>query len=344
MVKTKQIERIDPPAGIPGGEVVIEVSGATSKGGHALQAWFGGEPAHIVAATGRRALALVPELNNGGEIEVSVDANGKSAKPARFITGRKLAGDLHPVANPAFDPTDGSLFVTKSGARGEHVPVSLYRISSDGDIEEFSGDIINPTGIAFDRIGRMFVTSRLEGTIYRVTPLKEVVMFAGELGIATGLAFNRQGEMFAGDRGGKIYRVNEIGEAEPWAELEPSVSAYHLACGPDDALYVTGPTVSSFDSISRFDDDGRGSVFFRGLGRPQGLAFDRDGNLYVVASLRGRRGIVRISPDGNDARIVVAGMNLVGLAFSPKGELVVATNESVYSLPLGIYGILLDQV
>ena len=189
MVKTKQIERIDPPAGIPGGEVVIEVSGATSKGGHALQAWFGGEPAHIVAATGRRALALVPELNNGGEIEVSVDANGKSTKPARFITGRKLAGDLHPVANPAFDPTDGSLFVTKSGARGEHVPVSLYRISSDGDIEEFSGDIINPTGIAFDRIGRMFVTSRLEGTIYRVTPLKEVVMFAGELGIATGLAF-----------------------------------------------------------------------------------------------------------------------------------------------------------
>ena len=344
MVKTKQIERIDPPAGIPGGEVVIEVSGATSKGGHALQAWFGGEPAHIVAATGRRALALVPELNNGGEIEVSVDANGKSAKPARFITGRKLAGDLHPVANPAFDPTDGSLFVTKSGARGEHVPVSLYRISSDGDIEEFSGDIINPTGIAFDRIGRMFVTSRLDGTIYRVTPLKEVVMFAGELGIATGLAFNRQGEMFAGDRGGKIYRVNEIGEAVPWAELEPSVSAYHLACGPDDALYVTGPTVSSFDSITRFDDDGRGSVFFRGLGRPQGLAFDRDGNLYVVASLRGRRGIVRISPDGKDARIVVAGMNLVGLAFSPNGELVVATNEAVYSLPLGIYGILLDQV
>ena len=51
---------------------------------------------------------------------------------------------------------------------------------------------------------------------------------------------------------------------------------------------------------------------------------------------------MRISPDGKDARIVVAGMNLVGLAFSPKGELVVATNEAVYSLPLGIYGTLLD--
>jgi sugar lactone lactonase YvrE len=136
--------------------------------------------------------------------------------------------------------------------------------------------------------------------------------------------------------------VNEIGEAKPWAQMEPSVSAYHLAFGPDDALYVTGPTVSSFDAITRFDEDGDSTVFYRGLGRPQGLALDREGNLYVAASFRGRRGIVRISPDAAQVDIVVAGMNLVGLAFSPKGEMVVATNEAVYSLPLGIYGTLLD--
>jgi sugar lactone lactonase YvrE len=115
-----------------------------------------------------------------------------------------------------------------------------------------------------------------------------------------------------------------------------------LAFGPDDALYVTGPTVSSFDAITRLDNDGESTVFYRGLGRPQGLAFDGGGNLYVAASLRGRRGIVRISPDAAQAEIVVAGMNLVGLAFSAKGEMVVATSDAVYSLPLGIYGTLLD--
>jgi glucose/arabinose dehydrogenase len=175
-----------------------------------------------------------------------------------------------------------------------------------------------------------------------MTALKEAVVFAGDMGIATGLAFNREGEMFVGDRSGAIFRVNGIGEAQPWAEMEPSVSAYHLAFGPDDALYVTGPTVSSFDAIMRFDDDGEPTEFYRGLGRPQGLAFDREGNLYVAASLRGRRGIVRISPDAAQAEIVVAGMNLVGLAFSAKGEMIVATNEAVYNLPLGIYGTLLD--
>jgi len=48
--------------------------------------------------------------------------------------------------------------------------------------------------------------------------------------------------------------------------------------------------------------------------------------------------VVKISPDGMHAELVVAGMNLVGLAFGQQGEMVVATNEAVYSLPLGIEG------
>src|SRR2546430_17198799 len=92
MVKTKQIERIDPPAGIPGGEVVIEVSGATSKGGHALQAWFGGEPAHIVAATGMRALALVPELNNEGQSRALIVLVRETEETARMHSRREIEG------------------------------------------------------------------------------------------------------------------------------------------------------------------------------------------------------------------------------------------------------------
>jgi sugar lactone lactonase YvrE len=71
------------------------------------------------------------------------------------------------------------------------------------------------------------------------------------------------------------------------------------------------------------------------------MAFDAAGNLYVAAALRGRRGIVRISADGQEAALAVAGMNVIGLAFSADGRMVVATNEAVYSLPLGIRGTLL---
>jgi sugar lactone lactonase YvrE len=302
--------------------------------------WFDTEQSPIVALGPKRILAFVPELKRSGEVEVTVEAKGVKSQPATFTAGARLAEDLHPVANPAFDPDDGALFVTRSGPRGEQLPVSLFRIDTNGNVTEFSGDIPNPTGIAFDNYGQMFVSSRLDGTVYRVTPFKEAVPYAKNLGIATGIAFDSAGTMYVGDRSGTIYKVNSIGEEQAWVQLEPSVSAYHLAFGPDDSLYVTGPTVTSFDSIYRIGKDRQVGVFFRGLGRPQGLAFDKQGNLYLAASYKARRGILRISPDGKEAEMLLAGMNLVGLAFSHSGNLIVASNDSVYSVAVGIQGLL----
>ena len=338
-----RIEGIDPEAAIPGGEIVVACEGFDASGIGTSGCLFDGERGHLVAASDKRVMVLVPENNFGGSVQVSLESAGEYSDSRDFTVGTKLAEDLHPVTSPAFDPDDGALFVTRSGSRGQQLPITIFRIDTNGEVQEFSGDIINPTGIAFDSSGQMFVTSRMEGTVYRITPFKEVVPFAQNLGVATGIAFDRQGRMYVGDRTGTIYRINGIGEEQSWAQVEPSVSAYHLAFGPDDALYLTGPTVSSHESVVRIDSDGTSSVFFRGLGRPQGLAFDREGNLYVAASLRGRRGIVRINPSGSDAELLVAGMNVVGLAFSAEGDMAVATNEAVYTLPLGIKGTLLEE-
>lgn len=342
MSEAGKIVRVNPGAGIPGGEVAIECEGFDTSRIGTCRAWFADSQARMIAVSTRRVLAIVPETSGEGEVEVTLESNAQRSAPAKLSVGTKLAEDLHLVANPAFDPDDGSLYVTRSGSRGQQFPVTVFRIDVNGEISDLTGDVSNPTGIAFDHSGQMFVTSRLDGNVYRLTPFKEPVAFAKNLGVATGLAFDREGRMYVGDRTGTIYRVNGIGEEKPFAQLEPSVSAYHLAFGPDDALYVTGPTVSSFESVMRIDRSGEASVFYRGLGRPHGLAFDREGYLYVAASLRGRRGIVRIMPDGRDAEMLVAGMNVVGLAFSSAGDMVVAANEAVYSLPLGIRGTLVN--
>lgn len=335
-----KILNIDPVYGIAGGEIVIDCAGFDTSDPASCAVLIGDSPAPIVACGPQRVLAIIPETK-GGKVEVRLGSREQLSEPAQITVARKLAGDLHPVANPAFDPDDGALFVTRSGSRGEELPVTLFRIDISGDVAEYSGDIANPTGIAFGQDGEMFVSSRLEGVVYKVNPFKEAMSFARNLGVATGIAFDRNGVMHVGDRTGTIFKVNGIGEERAWTQVEPSVSAFHLAFGPDDSLYVAGPTVTSFDSIWRVNPDGDVDVFFKGLGRPQGLAFDRDGNLYVAAALRGRRGIVRISPDG-DARVVVAGTNLIGLAFSSSGEMAVVSIDSVYSLPMQIKGTLLQ--
>lgn len=340
MSAAANILAIDPVYAIAGGEVVIDCEGFDTRDPRECAVLIGDVPAQIVAVGPRRVLVTVPETK-GGELEVRLLTGATLSEPAPLTVARKLAADLHPVANPAFDPDDGALFVTRSGSRGEELPVTLFRIDLSGEVSEYSGDIPNPTGIAFGSDGEMFVTSRLEGVVYKITPFKEAVAFARNLGVASGIAFDPDGTMYVGDRTGTIFKVNGIGEERAWVQIEPSVSAFHLAFGPDDSLYVTGPTVTSFDCVWRIDPDGKIDVFFKGLGRPQGLAFDNQGNLYVAASLQGRRGIVRISPDGRDAKLVVAGVNLIGLAFSSAGEMAVVSIDSVYSLPTQIKGTLL---
>lgn len=342
MDERRVITRIDPTAAIPGGEILIECENYDTSNLRACRALFDGERSWLVGASPRRVLAIVPESDWDSEVGVRLESGDERSAPAPLNVGRKLADDLHMVASPAFDPDGGALYVTRSGTRGQREPVSLFQIDTGGVIHDVTGDITNPTGIAFDASGQLFVTSRNDEIVYRLSQFNEAVPFARNLGVATGLAFDRQGRMYVGDRTGTIYRVNAIGEVQPWAQLEASVAAYHLAFGPDDALYVTGPTVSSYDTVMRINaSGGDAEVFFRGLGRPSGLAFDTEGFLYVAASYRARRGIVRISPDASEARLVVAGMNLVGLAFSAQGDMVVATNEAVYSMPLGIHGTLL---
>lgn len=345
-----KINRVTPQAAIPGGEVIIECENFPIKRSSDYRCYFNMVQADIHGASPRRVLATIPnripkESYKDGEGITNVKLfcdNNYSNTFQRILTGEKLHDGLHLVANPAVDPSDNSLIVTRSGSRGQQLPVTLFRLFPDGDLEEISGDVMNPTGIAFSPSGELFVTSRAEGAVYRINKQNEALQFASDLGIATGLAFDKSGAMYVGDRAGTIYKISSIGDSEIFATLEQSIAAYHLAFGMDGALYVTRPNVASFDSVMRIDADGEVSTFYRGLGRPQGLAFDREGNLYVAASIKQRRGIVRISPVGTSADLFVAGMNIVGLCFGTDGDMFVATNEAVYRLPLGIYGALLD--
>jgi DNA-binding beta-propeller fold protein YncE len=342
MNKAGRILSVNPPYALPGGEVIIECEGFNVDLDNGYGAFFDGQSARLTGASANRLIALVPENFDTHEVEIYLESGGERSESVNIIVGRKVAEDLHIVANPAVDPKDDSLILTRSGSRGQQLPVTLFRLEADDYLQEMSADIANPTGLAFDSTGQLFVTNRADGEVSRITGSEEVVPYASELGIATGIAFDKNGVMYVGDRSGTIYRVSGFDAPENFATLEPSVSAYHLAFDPAGNLCVAAPGLSSFDSVICFDRDGNEREFYRGLGRPQGLAFDRDGNLYVAACLRGRRGIVKISAGGQQAEIFVAGMNVVGLCFNRKGDLVAATNESVFILPLKIYGILLD--
>ena len=326
------IEAIEPAAALPGGEV--RIVGRSLKPPHLArpEVKFTGVAGSIVVSSEDFIIARVPYGAHSGE--VTIQANGHESNPRELKIAETVAENLHPVANPAID-LEGNIFVTFSGQRGQKVPVSIYKIDTNYNVKPFLSDLMNATGLAFDPQGQLYVSSRYDGTVYRVSPNGSITTYAEGMGIATGIAFDRQGSLYVGDRSGTIWRIAPDRQIFVYATLEPSVAAYHLAFAPDGLLYVSGPTTSSFDAIHSVDSHGTVNTFYRGLGRPQGLAFDGQGNLYVAASLHGKRGIVRITPD-KKASLVLSGHQIVGLAFTRSGGAVVATKDSVFHLAWGI--------
>ena len=169
-------------------------------------------------------------------------------------------------------------------------------------------------------------------TVYRVAEDGSFEVVVSELGVACGLAFSPDGTLYVGDRSGTVFRVASSGRAVAFATLPSSVAAYHLAWGPDDGLYLTGPTLASYDSVYRIDRTGKVDRMAARFGRPQGLAFDAHGSLHVVEALAGLSGVCRLGSDGAAAAEVLSARNLVGLAFDPTGGVVVASSDTVYRL------------
>jgi sugar lactone lactonase YvrE len=252
---------------------------------------------------------------------------------------RQLSEGLHPVTSPAVSRS-GMIYATISGPRGKLTPVSIVRVSPDGRGTPFVTGILNATGLAFNPEGDLFVTSRAEGNVYRIDPSGESTVYAEGMGVATGAAFDAQGNLFVGDRSGTIFKIDPQRKIFVYATLEPSVAAYHLAVNAEGVLFVTAPALNSNDAVWAIDTHGQSSVWYRGLGRPQGLALSKDGDVYVTACLHGRRGLVRITAAG-EASLALAGPNLVGVAFSPLGTTILATSDAVYDVDLGVEGMTL---
>ena len=326
------ISQVTPTAAIAGGELQIRGKGFAHS--ERPKVTIGEVGAPVIIGSDSFVIARVPEGATAGELVIESGAHA-SASWACDI-GVMLADNLHPVTNPAVD-SFGNIFSTFSGSRGQKVPVAVYKIDLNFAMKPFINELMNATAMAFDTQGMMYISSRYDGFVYQVTPNGSMSVFVEGMGVATGIAFDYEQNLYVGDRSGTIFKISPTRQIFVFATLEPSISAYHLTFGPDGYLYVTGPTTSSFDAVYRIGHDGEVETFYRGLGRPQGMAFDEEGRLYVAASIAGRKGVVRIYPDKR-ADLFLSGPGIVGLAFTPSRAMVVTTTNAIYRVDVGIKG------
>jgi uncharacterized repeat protein (TIGR02543 family) len=170
----------------------------------------------------------------------------------------------------------------------------------------------NPTGIAVDGAGNVFVADSENGTIRKISPNQVVLTFAGSAGNFGSVNGSRTNARFFGPQG---IAVDSAGALYVADSANATIRKITTA-GEVSTLAGFAGTINSFDGA------GTNANFFQ----PQGIAVDNGGNVYVTDSLN--HTIRKISPAG-----VVS--TLAGLAGNPGGS--DGTNSKArFNRPAGI--------
>ncbi len=200
---------------------------------------------------------------------------------------------------------DGSIWC--GGERGQ-----IFRLPPDGSrIEQVATTDGFCLGMAFDGDANLFVCDLKYAAVFRMDGRSgRVERFADgvpgrPIAIPNYPAFDAEGRLYVsdshafGEPGPGVFRFEADGRGELWY-AEDVVFANGLAFAPDgSALYVAETFAPGVFRIPILPDGSAGTreeVASFGTALPDGLAFGRDGNLYVGCYEPSQ--VLRVTPDG----------------------------------------------
>ena len=321
------IDSIYPKIILPGGILEIDGKGFKPWKLNNKHIKFENNNVNIIAVSENKLVIELPKKAKGGELYI--DCNDNKSNKIDIYIPTPIVTKLHNVDNPVIDK-NGNIYATYSGKRGQHLPVSIFKIiPPDFDKHIFISEIPNPTSLAIDNNNVLFISSRMTGKIYKCIEYDNYEVYAQGLGVAFGLAINSKGEMFAGDRTGEIYQIFPNGQAIFYKTIPQSYLAYHLGFDKKDNLYLTNPIHMGENSILKINLEGEIETFHTSYSMYHGFCFDGRNNMYVVEGKRNESYILKITPKRKIKKIMT-GKNLVGLCFDNKNNLLVATRTNLY--------------
>jgi hypothetical protein len=175
--------------------------------------------------------------------------------------------------------------------------------------------IDDPSGLAFDSAGNLFVGNRSSIMKYDSLGNGSTVTSTGVAG-AVSLAFDAANNLFVANLNfNNILKITPSGNQSTFASLPNAWGVATDSAGNVYASDTNGFTTS--DSITKFDSSGNGSLFASGLGTPM-LAFDSAGNLYATNNDR----ITKFNSAGVGSTFATTdGFNPIDITFDSAGNL-----------------------
>jgi sugar lactone lactonase YvrE len=265
----------------------------------------------------------------------------------------------------AFDPAAAELpeAVALDGEGNAYVTLqtgAVAKVTPSGDVSTYAqlpdpGPEGNMTGLAFDRLGNLFVclvsADPAVGGVWIVRPSGATSRFAqlGTGGLANWAVFDQNGLLYVSDSVlGRIWRITPDAEVSVWSE-DPLLAGQVVPPLPfpvgtnglafDAAGQYLYSANTSFGRIDRFPimpdgSAGLGETFVEDaalLGGVDDIAFDTEGHLYAANIAQDR--IVVIAPDGTPTTLAegppLNNPSTVAFGVGPRAGQMLITNFSL---------------
>jgi sugar lactone lactonase YvrE len=305
----------------------------------------------LLAAATISAAALIGSTATGDRRSGEGGEYSPLGADASFTTVHRNPQGLEGLTNDR----RGNLYTALRASAGN--PCDVIRVPASGGDRVVVGRLpapCGPAGLAFDRSGDLFVADGGDSEILRLRPSAAspplATVFATGVPGANGVAFDARGSLWVSDGTtgqGRVWRLSRDGTPTVVFRVQPMVNEVNVVDGaggvgrdPRSAPPAT-VTISPTGRQGTLNNQGSQHLV------ANGLAFDRDGGLYVADTARGaiwrveldHRGRVR-SPTGCDTTfapdtlclddILVAHPYLEGadgIALDRHGNILVAANE-----------------
>ena len=185
-------------------------------------------------------------------------SNGVAARRAFVDIAAPFATGLASGRQPGLRSRRQPLCHLQRHARPAGAGVDLSRRAPNGTRETFSSGIVNPTSMAIDADGRLYVSSRFEGTVYRLRRRMGSQSRLPPISASrAGSRSRRTGRCSSAIDRARSSRSIATASATTFASLPSSVAAFHLALGRTARSTSTGAdAVDRTTSIYRIDRDG----------------------------------------------------------------------------------------
>jgi sugar lactone lactonase YvrE len=177
---------------------------------------------------------------------------------------------------------------------------SVYRVPVSGGPAAVVGSIAapcGPAGLAFGRDGRLYIGDGDRVMVLRPSASAPPVatVFASGVPGANGLAFDRRGTLWVSDGGtaqGRVWRVSRSGAVEEAFRVQPMANDAQPGGVGRDPRGLPPGTITFTPNRAASNTLGSQHIV------ANGLAFDRDGTLFVADTARGAIWRVRLDRDG----------------------------------------------